>query len=1179
MSKITLTPAQFAAVNTRGSSVLVSAAAGSGKTRVLTERLMSYVTDPENPVDIDSFLIITYTRAAAAELRGRILEELGKRAAQEPSNRRLRRQNDLCYRADIGTIHSFCTKILRRYAHKISLSPDFRVGDEDLCSSLRQRALTKVLDNAYEHMNSREGFSDLVGTVGFGRDDFRLESTVLKLHERMQSHPYPEKWAEKMLAGLDGGGVSDAGDTLWGRELMDEARTSVGFWSRRLDDIWFALCQNKDENQPLISAYGESILTTMDGLRELLRALDLGWDKARNALPIQFPRFKSLRGYEFEDRKKLLSSARDGCKKAMAELEKIFLESSDTLLSELRDTAPAMAALIELSLNFSHAYEAEKRRADILDFSDLEHFAVALLCDSQTGLPTETALEISRRYTEIMVDEYQDVNAVQELIFRSISREENNIFMVGDVKQSIYRFRLADPGIFLDKLRRYKSDEAAAPGEPRKILLQENFRSDCRILEGCNRIFSNIMSTELGDINYDSEAALIPKSNAPAPSGQVSVTVFETPDQDEDNERPDKLAYEAQRVADMIYTLVDSGETILDGEERRPLRFGDIAVLLHSPGVTGGTFKRALSQRGIPVLSDKGSGFFTSPLVVVMIALLKVIDNPHDDIAITAALSSPIFDFSANELCAIRLADTRSDFYSALTTAAADSQRCSDFLSTLAFFRSVAPDLLVRDLLVLIYERLELPALCAAMKGSDAGATELMLLSELADKYENGGYRGLHGFLSVLERMEQRGDEPQSSAQVSSDAVTIMSIHRSKGLEFPVVFLCNSSRRFNTNDLSSGVLIHSELGVGGKVTDSLRGIEYPSLALRGIRSRLSSELLSEEMRVLYVALTRAKERLYVTCTADDPEGYLEKLSGELESPVSPEILKRSPSFANWLIRSALLDGGESIKLNVVHCGEDDFSKVALSAEAPSPSRSPVTGEALQELSAKLSFQYPYKAAQGLPSKLTATSLPREGDDSEAADLVKKRPGIFRMPDLSGSERPLSGAERGTATHIVMQFIDFGKTLCLEDIQSQIDRIAALGQLSPRQAQAVDKNAILGFFASDIGQRIRNADTVVREQRFSLLCPAEVFFDVPQGENVLLQGVVDCCIEEDGHLTVIDYKTDYVTAETLPELTSHYKNQLKAYAWAMERITKKPVEHCMLCFLRGGLTAQIRPFGE
>ncbi|NCC68417.1 MAG: helicase-exonuclease AddAB subunit AddA, partial [Clostridia bacterium] len=456
MSRITLTPDQEKAVFTRSSSLLVSAAAGSGKTRVLTERLMAYITDDKEPKDINSFLIITYTRAAAAELRSRILEELSLRSAAEPENRRLRRQSTLCYRAQIGTIHSFCTSILREYCHKVGLTPDFRVGDDDKCTELREKALEKALENAYEKIGEDGDFAALVESVGAGRDDARLARAVLDLREKMQSHPYPEKWADFQLSGLDISGFTDAGETVWGKELIENAKQTALYWSSRLDDVWYSLNSLKSENAPIIAAYGESLCETTDALRSFLRALDIGWDRASKELPIPFPRFKPLRNYDFEDRKTTVTAAREACKKAMNNLCAVFDAPSAKLLSELSATAPAMRALIRLTLTFDRLYSAEKRRYNLLDFSDLEHFAVSLLCDPESGKPTETAVEISRRYTELMVDEYQDVNAIQDLIFRCVSHEEKNIFMVGDVKQSIYRFRLADPSIFIKKYLSYK---------------------------------------------------------------------------------------------------------------------------------------------------------------------------------------------------------------------------------------------------------------------------------------------------------------------------------------------------------------------------------------------------------------------------------------------------------------------------------------------------------------------------------------------------------------------------------------------------------------------------------------------------------------------------------------------------------------------------------------------------
>ena len=1175
MSKINLTPDQKNAVFTRSSSVLVSAAAGSGKTRVLTERLMAYITDIEDPKDIGSFLIITYTRAAAAELRSRILEELSNRSAEEPENRRLRRQSTLCYRAQIGTIHSFCTSILREYCYKIDLTPDFRVGDEDKCAELKGKALEKVLENAYEHIDENQDFAALVESVGAGRDDSRLASTVLELHEKIQCHPYPEKWAAEQLSSLAVTDITDVSQTLWGKELIGNAKNTALYWSNRMDKVIYDLHQNQDENVPIISAYGESLCETADAIRSFIRALDLGWDSARNALPIPFTRLKPLKNYEFEDRKKTVAAAREACKKAMEDLYTVFDSSSKKLLSELAFTAPAMSALIKLTLDFGSVYSSEKSRYNLLDFSDLEHLSVSLLCNEETGEPTDTAVEISKRYCEIMVDEYQDVNAVQDLIFRSVSRGGNNIFMVGDVKQSIYRFRLADPSIFIKKYLSYSDLNKAADSEPKRILLQNNFRSDTRILGACNHVFTNTMSEALGDISYDENAALFPPENPGLPRGKVLLSILEVPQAEDGEERPDKISLEAQTVAEDIKLLVTSGETILENGIERPVKYGDIAILLRSPGTAGSAFRNALIAKGIPVLAEQGGSFFSSQEILVVTSILSVIDNPHRDIPLTAALSSSVFGFTPDELSYIRSIDKTSDFYTALSKAAVDNEKFSNFIDTLSELRSLSYDIGVYELLCLIYDRFEIPALCAAMDGAEARSLNLSLLLDYALKFEENGYRGLYGFIKQLKRMQERGEEPTAASSVSGNAVTIMSIHKSKGLEFPVVFLANTSKKFNTMDLRSPVLIHPELGLGCKITDTKRGIEYPSLARRAIVTRLNSEMLSEEMRVLYVAMTRAKERLYISCTSNDPQALVSKISDNLSSPMSSEILKSSQSMAHWLISAALIENGGLIDF-IVRDQACDFETNNVHNAVNPCHRFEIDDTKLLELKRNLSFRYPFEGSIKLPTKLTATSLPGEDIDREAVSIVKEPSKLFRLPKFQGEDLPLTGAERGIATHIVMQFIDFSRTETLSDIEHEVVRIRDLGQLTERLFKAVDKNSILNFFSSETGKRIKSADRVYREFRFSTLCPAEDFFENSKGEDILLQGVVDCCIEERGELTIIDYKTDYVTEDTLPELTERYKKQILAYAYAMSRILNKPVKRCFLCFLRAGLTAEILP---
>ena len=1187
MGKIKLSPQQLSAVTHRGSNVLVSAAAGSGKTRVLTERLMSYITDEKAPRSIDSFLIITYTRTAAAELRSRILEELSIRCAKEPENKYLRRQSTLCYRAQIGTIHSICAAILRENCHRLGLLPDFRVGDNDKCDELRQRALKKTLDAAYESIDTLEGFSDLVYGIGAGQDDSRLERTLLDLHRKMQSHPYPEKWAKLQVERMDMSRFNDVGETIWGTELINNAKTTVKYWLNRLDGVWFALCENTDENAPILKAYGDSLSETMDAMRHLLRALDTSWDEAYKALPIPFPNLKALKNYEFEDRKAAFTTARDGCKDAMAAMAAAFDAPSVKLMREMELTAPSMRSLLSLCLEFDKAYTAEKRSRNLLDFSDLEHLALALLRDETSGAPTETAREISKRYTEIMVDEYQDVSAVQDLIFRAISRDDKNIFMVGDIKQSIYRFRLADPRIFINKYHSYADLKNAQEGEAVKISLQQNFRSEPGILDACNHVFSNIMSEPLGEINYDKDAKLIPpvatKSTMlhPPDSNPMVCYLFS---QDDENERISKTMLEAGMLAHEIKTLVESRALINEGGIERPIRYGDIAILLRSPGAAGSAFSRALRELGLPVAAQQGGGFFKSHEIVSVLALLSVIDNPYADIPLIAALTSPIFGFTADELTNIRSTKRDGSFFESLRKYAHESAKSSEFLDALSELRTLSSSIGVHELLAHAYKRFEIPAVYAATKsGANLGVSKLMILLELASAFEESGYRSLYSFLKFIERMSQRGEEPRISSPCAGNAVTIMSIHKSKGLEFPVVFLANTAQKFNTIDLRQPAVIHPDLGLGIKLTDLDRGIEYPTIAQKAIKSRLNFELLSEEMRLLYVAMTRAKSRLYISCAVKDPADLRQKLSKNLSSPLSPEILKAAPSMSHWLLSTALLESGGLIEIKP-KSQKDRLLEDKAALKTQTAKAEAIGSDDLAEASRILSFTYPHKKSTALPSKLTATSLPHEDSDLDALPLTKRYSDNFRLPvfmdetDKQGEKHPVSPAERGISTHIVMQHIDFSRTGSLPDIQSEIEKLLSRRLLTVRQAKSVDEDAVLRFFSSETGKRIKNAKKVMREFRFSLLCPAEEFFDDAkgEGEKILIQGVVDCCIDEGETLTIIDYKTDHVKdqAQALSVAAMRYKSQIKAYALAMARINDKPVSSCLLCFVSLGLVVEL-----
>lgn len=1142
MPKFELTSSQHEAVYTRGKPLLVSAAAGSGKTRVLTERLMARVMEGE---DIDRFLIITFTRAAAAELRGRILTELNERSAAEPSNRRLRRQTALLYRAHIGTIDSFCASLLRENAHVLGLSPGFSVLEQERGQSLRRRALEEVLESAYEHIDEDPGLRALVDSAGAGRDDTKLGELILSIHDRMQSRAWPEMWAEEALSMLDLEGACDAGETPWGAWLLEDAAREAEYQAAALEE---ALAFMKGDEK-MEAAYGPAYAEAALALRDIARAARDGqWDRAAGFAKAPWPKLKSLLKYEDEARKTYVKGFWDNAKKGREKIEKALAGQSARLLEGLWASKAPLKALMELVFRLDKAYALRKKRAEALDFSDVEHYCIQLLSTPE-GQPTALARKLSGRFAEVMVDEYQDVNAVQDCIFHCLSGEGQKLFVVGDVKQSIYRFRLADPGIFLAKYAAFAADDHAC-----RVLLQENFRSAAPVLAATNTVFDAILSKDLGDIDYDEEARLVCGAGGyPEELPKPELCVL---DYAGDEEMPDKTLAEARYVAGRIRAMVDEGTLIQDGGARRPLRWGDIAILLRTPGSSGAAYRRALLEAGIPVNARQGSGFFEQAEIRFVLSMLAVIDNPRQDVPLIAALRSAPYGFSPEELTAIRAA-AAGDLWDALLAKSEEDERCRRFAQTLRELRELSRELSTDALLQRLYDKTGLMALCCAMGDGENRVGRLMLLFEYARKFEQDGSRGLFRFVSWIKNLEARGEEPPAPAR--SGAVQILSIHKSKGLEYPVVFVADLAHRWR-NAGGEAALSHSDFGLGLKVTDSEWGLSYPNLAWRAIAARQKQEELSEQMRVLYVAMTRAKERLILSCTLKKSEEKWAEYSAHAKSPVSPRLLAGADSMAPWLMRAAAADKGKTIRVRLV--SPESEAKEAVSV--PSVPAATEADEALvAALEERLAWRYPHAAAMALPSKLTATEAKRltERPDGEAASLAPA-PRQFRRPDFGKADRPLGGTERGIAAHLVMQHIDLSQTGSAEQIAAEIERLRFRGFLEPRQAEAVSPGDILAFFRSPLGQRVKEAEKIWREFRFSLLCPAADWFpEAPTGEEILLQGVIDLCILEKGKLTVIDFKTD---AEVKPEL---YAGQLRSYALAMERITGLPVAGAELWYLR------------
>ena len=1158
------TPSQQKAILCRGSSVLVSAGAGSGKTRVLTERLMEYLDPQESgafPEEISSFLIITFTRAAAGELRGRIASAITARLQEQPENGHLRRQLALSRNAKICTIHTFCADLLRENASLAGISPAFRILEEERAERLRTAALERVLERCYEE--GEKDFLQLADTVGAGRNDSRLSEQILKLHDGIQSHEEPLDWIRSQAALLQTSSA-DFAATLWGGELMQEGKKTVSFWADEMERCLAAMGQA----EKIRAAYGASFEETALELRHLCAAFDDGWDAVRNCLPIPFPRISGIKNNPDPILSEQLKSRRDACKKAMEKLQKVFDQTSESELMNLNSTAPSMSALLNLAEKLENEFQDAKRRINGLDFNDLEHRALKLLRTSD-GKPTELAKSVASRYTEIMVDEYQDVSRVQDALFSAVSREGRNLFFVGDMKQSIYRFRLADPTIFTEKTAAFSC--ADAPG--RLIRLQENFRSRPEVLQAVNSMFECCMSNELGDLNYGPEDCLISGASYPGEGLRPELMILKRSE-----DAPDALEAEAEAVALRIIRLMRETKISENGEER-PLRYSDIAILLRAANTVGGNFRRVLMKRGIPVAAGTADDFYGSVEVSTVFAMLSVMDNPHQDIPLLTLLRSPSFRMTPDQISMIRAVNRDGDFYSALCLS--EDPGAVSFLNQLKQLRQEAPDRNPADLMERVIEALELYALCSAMPDGERRARRLAALLNMAETFRHGDERGLHRFVIWLRNMQRRGLDPGTGSD-GSDCVQILSIHKSKGLEFPVVFCSGLGRSFNRQDTRATVLVHPELGLGPRVTDPVRKLEFPTAARHAIESRLSRESLSEEMRLLYVAMTRAREQLILTACVRKPEEMQEE-AAMLVLPLNPTLttgrnkipaafLRTAASPLQWVLAAQAVKRCFQIASAEKETGEKFGEGAGSSAAAFPPGEERKKRELIELLHHNLEWAYPHEAAEGLPSKVTPTELKgiREADMDAAtiAPAVEGKEQI-QLPVLG--QNILSAVRRGSTVHQVMQHIDFRKTGNTDSVQEEISRLTEQEFITEDEARGVEPGMIVRFFSSELGQRMMHAEHCWREFRFSLMNDADGLFpEAPSGEKILLQGVVDCCFEEDGQMVLLDYKTDRVDSEeALRQRTEAYRIQLDTYASALERIFRLSVKEKILYFLRSG----------
>ena len=1182
MGDIQLTPQQLGAVEDRGGSLLVSAAAGSGKTKVLVERVFAYLR--EEHCHIDDFLIITFTRAAAAELRSKLAAELARRVAAEPENGHLRQQMFRVYQADIKTVDGFCASLLREHVHLLepvdgrSLTPDFRILDESECTLLKERALEQALEHFYQRIEQGdEGCRLLAETLGFGRDDRGLALLVPEVHAKLQSHPYPEKWLAQAAEGWRELPQRLA-DSVYGRTIMDDTVRRALYWAGRLERA----ARDMEGCQPVFDAYADRFLEAAAQLREYEGAAQKGWDEM-SRVDVTFRKLGAVRGEENGDSKAAAKAVWDKCKAAVKKLSAPYQTAESELLDDLRAIAPAMEALLELTADFDRRFQAEKVRRNAMDFSDQEHYAVRLLA-GEDGTPTELGEQVSHRYREIMVDEYQDTNEVQNCIFRAVSRQGENIFAVGDVKQSIYRFRLAEPGIFLEKYRTYLDAEDAAPGQPRRRVLSRNFRSRREVLDAANFVFAAIMSREMGELDYTEEqylhfgAAYYP--DAPERETEFHyLSVEDTPEQ-----RFDRAEAEARFTARRIRQLLDGGFPVRGGDgELRPVEPEDIVILMRSPSARLAVFTAALEREGIPCDGGESEDFFSAMEIAVVLSLLEIVDNPRQDVPLIAVLRSPLVGMSADRLAEIRALQPEGDYYEALCRD--EGEDAQAFLSLLRELRHASREMAADKLLWYCYDRCRVEAIFGAMADGAQRQARLTALYDYVRRLVQSGRTGLFDCVSHLRRLLENGDAPAITAARASGGVRIMSVHKSKGLEFPVVVLADLNRSFNRQDLDRPVLVHPQLGVGAERVETERRIRYDTVSKSALALTLEREAKAEELRILYVAMTRAQEKLIMVCSRKNPEKLLRELAALTELPVPPEAVSGANCPGDWLLLtllntfqaselhgfagvrpSELTEAPAGVTVRLHRIGGEETEGAASPAEedtGESPDTTPDT--------ASLGFVYGHRAATVTPSKVTATQLKGRAIDEEIAEgtLPRRRECAPERPRFLQEKRGLTGAERGTAMHLVMQFLPLDTAAEPWAVAEVIDGLRRRRLLTPEQAAALDVPALVRFLASPLAERIRNAPRLWREYRFALLTDAGIYDGDAAGEEMLLQGVADCVFETESGLAVVDFKTDRVQTAEVQRRAEVYRAQLDAYAGALSRILERPVTERILYFFACG----------
>lgn len=1231
------TPEQLEAISSRGGNLLVSAAAGAGKTAVLVERIIRRITDSSDPIDVDRLLVLTFTSAAASEMRERIGRALADKLAENPGSKHLSRQMSLLSHAWVSTIHSFCLDILRQHFYRIDLDPAFRVANETEVALIQVDALEELFEQRYATGDNLQ-FNALVDCYGGNRGDTALQELVLAVYRFARSTPRPVEWLKNLSVNFDIP-VGTAFDQLnWSASLKNALKLELTGIMATLD---LAIQLAGRPGAP------HAYLNTLEADRELVCKLaqecntNMDWVKLYSSFNnISLGRLKGVKKGEVDENLKVqVMALRDHAKKRITSLKnKYFSRLPKELCDDLRKVVPLVTELASLVQDFDEAFRKAKTTRGLVDFNDLEHYCLQILTENgpEGPSPSVVALELRRQIVEVMVDEYQDTNAVQEEILRLVSRQgevSSNLFMVGDVKQSIYRFRLAEPGLFLDKYMNYP---APAGGPDRRLDLAKNFRSRRSVVNAVNFVFRRLMTPEIGKLPYDHRAELVygasypavfgewPEEDEPAEFHLIERTGFadileendfeQELDRDSDDERAqpeedlDAVQMEARLIAGLIKEMVNGsaangrGRLIYDNDHKtyRTATYRDIVVLMRAAAGYANSFIEEFRQAGVPAYAELATGYFEATEVETILSLLKVIDNPRQDVPLVGILRSPVVGLNAGDLAGIRLCLQRGDFYDAVVATATLRQgelsdRLSSFLEKLERWRTAARQGTLVDLIWMLYRETGYYDFVGGLPGGEQRQANLRVLYHRALQYEATTFKGLFLFLRFIERIQEKGHDLGAARTLSEkeNVVRIMSIHKSKGLEFPVVIVAGLGKKFNFKDLNSPMLLHKDLGIGPQYMDVENRITYPTIAKLALQHELKIEALSEEMRVLYVAMTRAREKLILVGSARNLPVCAQRWCSQMmvsEGFLPDGELAGAKTYLDWLV-PVLARHQDGLKIRqLALCDESsptlvtddpsrwkvsinngrivtesekqkeyDFFSLVRRMEPLEPS-----GQFADPIKSRLEWRYPDTGLTGCAAKSSVTDLVRRFELHAVEDREYSRdlrPATGVRPKFLQGELGLTAAEQGSALHLVMQMLNLKNVADAMAIKEQVAAMVERELLTSEQARSVPIEQIASFFDSHLGKRVMAGREVWRELPFTLPLPVGKVYPGPfekSDEVVLVQGVIDCLVDEGDGLLLLDYKTDRISKDQQEQLAFLYRGQLNLYAGAVENIFKRSV---------------------